>query len=264
MSRRFTAALLVVPVAVALAGCTSSSGGAGGNSSAVSSGSSSSAPSTVSPSALADRLQSSLGKLTSAAFTLSFTIGAQTINGSGAEKFAKGKLTALQVTEISQGNATAQLIVSGGKTYAKLPASLGKTTKPWVLVSADSKNPVIKALAPELNSALTSASLTSVNEFVRAAKSIQDKGSQRVDGVPSTHYSVLVDVTKLSPPLQRSLGDSLSTLPLEIYLDSSDRPILYSETATLAGQKQSVRVTLSDFNKPVKITAPPASQVGTS
>jgi hypothetical protein len=263
MSLRPGIALLTVSAVLTLAACTSSSSGKGNGTS--SGAAPSSTVRTVSAAQLASKLESSLGRISSAKFTLNFTIGTTAVSGSGAEQLNRGKLVALKVSEVSAGGTNgAELIIVGGKTYAKLPASVAKTTKPYVLVTPNSKNPLVRALAPQLTSALTSASLGSVNEFVRAAKSIQDKGAQRVDGVPTTHYTVLVDITKLPAQLQRDLGGTLTTLPLEIYLDSQDRPVLYTESATLQGQKESVRVTLSDFNKPVTISPPPAGQVGTS
>jgi hypothetical protein len=49
-----------------------------------------------------------------------------------------------------------------------------------------------------------------------------------------------------------------------MYVDSSGRPVQVTENFSVQGQTVSTKIGISNYNKPVSISAPPASQVGTS
>lgn len=269
--RRARGFALAISAALALGACTSSSGGNHG-SSAPASGSTppSSAQATghaIRASELAARITAAVDKLTSAKFTVSFSGVGESLSGYGAEKLSHGKLVALQVTQSSAQSASgAQLTVVGDKTYARLPAGLTKSRKPYVLVRSDSKNTLVKQLATRVSPALYTVTLGNVGPLVLAAKSVTDNGSQTVSGAPTTSYSVVVDVAKLpnSLSLKKQLTDNqVQTVPLQLNLDSAGRPVVISENFSMAGSQISLRATLSDFDSPLTISAPPASQVST-
>ena len=249
-------ALLALPAAV-LAACSSSGGGGGGG-----------LPSGMPTDALGlgTTLQNAISKMTSAHIALDISLAGQKLTGSGDETLASGRLTGLDLTEnLPNGGGAIRLILAGGKTYAKLPAALNSSDKPYLLVSKSSSNPIIRQLSASLDSALSSASLGSVSTFTRAAKSVDAKGVETVNGVQTVHYSIVVDVTKLpdSLPGKSELTQSgITTLPLELYVDTSGRPVQITEQFSAQGQQVSTKATVSDYNKPVTITAPPADQVG--
>src|SRR5206468_90812 len=106
---------------------TSSSAGA-------SSSSASSGPAVASsPEALAGMLQQGLAATRSAHIGLRITSGGAAITGSGRETLAGGKLTALDLTETIPNVGDLRLIQAAGKTYAKLPAKLNSSGKPFIL-----------------------------------------------------------------------------------------------------------------------------------
>jgi hypothetical protein len=251
-SRRL--ALLALP-AVVLAACSSSGGGGGGIPSGM----------PTDASGLGTMLQSAVGKISSAHITLDITLAGQQLSGSGDEKLSGGQLTALDLTEsLPAGGGTIRLIMVGGKTYAKLPAALNSSGKPYLLVSKSSSNQVVRQLAGSLDSALSAASLGSVGTFTRAAKSVDPKGTATINGVQTVHYSIVVGVAKLpeSLPGKSELAQSgIGTLPIELYVDTAGRPVELTETFTVQGQKIATKATISDYNKPVTITAPPSDQV---
>lgn len=253
-SRRI--ALLALPAAV-LAACSSSGGGGGGN-----------IPSGMPTGAagLGTMLQNAVSRITSAHIALNISLAGQQLTGSGDEKLQNGQLTALDLSEsLPAGGGAIRLIVVGGKTYAKLPPSMNSTGKPYLLVSKSSSNPVVRQLASSLDSALSAASLGSVSTFTRAAKSVQPKGTTTINGVKTVHYSIVVDVAKLpaSLPGKSELTQSgIGTLPIELWVDTTGRPVQLTEAFTVQGQKVATKATVSDYNKPVTITAPPPSQVG--
>ena len=248
--------LLAVPAVALLAACSSSGGGRA----AIPSG----MPTDVN--GVSNLVQSAISKITSAHLTLDITLVGQKLTGSGDETSANGRLTALDLTEnLPNGGGAIRVITVGGKTYVKLPSSLNSSGKPYLLVSPSSSNQVVRQLAGSLDSALSAASLDSVVIFTRAAKSIEAKGTETVNGTQTVHYSVVVDVSKLpgSLPGKSDLTQNgIDTLPLELYVDTTGRPVQITEEFTTQGQKVSTKSIVSDYNKPVTITAPPPNEVG--
>lgn len=251
-ARRFC--VLLVSAALALAACSSSGGKSG-------------PPSTAADAAqLGQLIKSAVDSVSSAHFVLNIGLAGQSLSGQGDEKLSGGKLDALDVTvNLPSGAGGVRLIVARGKTYAKLPASMNTSGKPYLLVTANSSNAVVRQFAPSLDAALEAASIDSVSTFVAAAKSVKRDGSATVNGISTTHYSIVVDIKKLPtslPGRDTLLSSGRSTLPVELYLDDRNRPVRFAENFKVAGQSVSTKLDVSDYNQPVTIKAPPASQVG--
>ena len=246
-------ALLVLPAAIATA-CSSSGGG----------GLPAGMPTDAA--GLGTLLQSAVSKISSAHVALDIDLAGQSLTGNGDETLQNGQLTALDISEKLPGGAgTIRVIMVDGKTYAKLPASMNSSDTPYLLVTESSSNQIIRQLASSLDSALSAASLASVGLFTRAAKSLEVKGTEQVNGVQTVHYSIVVDVAKLPasmPGKSQLTKGGIDTLPLELYVDTSGRPVELTETLNVQGQKVSTKASISAYNKPVTITAPPSGQVG--
>jgi hypothetical protein len=252
-SRR--AALLALP-AVIVTACTSSGGGGGNN---IPSGM------PTDPTALGSLLQSGLATMTSAHFDLGIKIAGQQLTGGGDEKVANGKLVALDLTETLPGLGPVRVILVNGTSYAKLPSALNSTGKPYLVVSPSSSNQYVRQLASSLDSALSAVALGGITDITSAAKSFDAKGTETIDGVQTTHYSIVVDVAKLPNDFQGKSAiqaAGLKTVPLELYVDRAGRPVRLIETLSAQGQTAVTTTTVTDYNKPVTITAPPSSQVG--
>jgi hypothetical protein len=285
MNSRRICTLLALPAALTLAACTSSTSGKGtprnptapGSTSAGIGGSESAsgAASTGAPvgkptdaAGLGGLMQTGIAGVTSAHIALDLTAAGQKVTGQGDEKLSAGKLVAMDITEnLPSGGGALRLIIVNGKTYAKLPKSLNSgTTKPYVLVTPTSKNATVRSIASSINSALSSASIGSVGAFIKAAKSVKPVGTETIAGVQTTHYSVVVDVAKLPadlPGKDALVATGLKTLPIELNVDDKGRPIRVTENFKVSGQQVATVVTVSKYNVPVTITAPPASQVST-
>jgi hypothetical protein len=237
---------------VLVAACTSSksSGGASGM------------PTTAA--GLSSMMRTAVANVRSAHIDLDVTIAGEALTGSGSEKLSNGRLVALDVTEqLPQGGL--RLIVVNGKTYVKLPSSLNAHGKPYLLVSKNSKNPVVRALAGSLDSALSSASLGTAGTFAEAAKTFKLDGTTTLHGVSVTHYTIGVDVAKLPsdlPGRQELIAGGVQTIPLELYVDHQGRPIQVTEDFSAQGQQVRTTVVVTGYDQPVTITAPPADQVG--
>jgi hypothetical protein len=200
--------------------------------------------------------------------SLDVNAAGQALTGTGDEQLDAGKLVAMDLKESLPGGAgDIEIIIVDGKTYAKLPTAMNPGGKPYLLVTPNSTNAVVKQLATSLDSALSSASLGSVSAFITAADSVKNKGTATVDGVSATHYAIVVNISKLpaSLPGKDALASSgLTTLPLDLYVDDKGRPVQVTENFKVQDQQVATTVKVSAYDQPVTITAPPADQVGTS
>ncbi len=169
-----------------------------------------------------------MANIHSAHLTLDIGVDTAKITGAGDEQVVGGKVKALQITENLPGSQQIRIVYVDGKTYAKLPASLAKSSKPYILVSPTSSNATIRTLAQSINSSLQSASVQSATVFAKAASSVKRIGSATVGGVQTTHYAVTVDPQKLPadlPGKSTLTAAGITAIPVELYVDSSGRPV---------------------------------------
>lgn len=215
---------------------------------------------------LAALLTKNLDQTTSLHLDMSINAAGQKITGSGDETFADGKVTAVDLTEKVPTAGSIQIVVIGTQVYAKLPAALSAAnpSQPWVMADANSSDPIARALGTSAGSVLSQSSLSSYSDLAAAAVTVTSKGSDSVNGTPATHYSIMVDLTKLpvdSQAAQSLSAAGLSTLPADLWLDSQGRLLRFTEKVTVSGQTVSTEVTISKYNQPVTISAPPADQI---
>jgi hypothetical protein len=283
MNSRTIAAVLAVPAALALAACSSTVDGQpqaiGTTGGFPSKGVASTPPSSGSttptaPSSSTDnngvhlgaQLVQGLATARTAHIQLAVGVAGQALIANGKEKLNNGKLVALALAETIPQAGELDLIIVNGRTYVKLPSALQTSSKPWVLVRPGSSNPTVQALATSLASSKESASLDSVTQFVTAAKSIKNLGSAKANGLPTTHYSIVVSVAKLPdsyPGKSTLIAGGLSTIPLQLFIDSNGRPVRVKETLSAQGQTIQTKINVTKYNQPVTIKAPPARQVST-
>lgn len=211
-------------------------------------------------------LRAGIANVRSLHIALATTAGSATITGSGDEQLSHGSLTALDLTEAIKGAGSFRIIHVGTKTYVKLPAGIAghSVAKPYTLVTTTSHDPVIKSLATSLRSTLDSSSVTSYSLLAQAASTVHALGKTTVGGASATHYSIVVDVTRLPatfPNRAALAGSGLKTIPVELYIDDRGRPVKVTEQFSVAGQHVAVVVVTSRYDAPARIVAPPASQV---
>jgi hypothetical protein len=268
MTRRALGSLLLVCAAGALAGCASTT--AGTPTSSVPAGSSTSSASSSAPAAarlateLFARVSAGLTKVTSAHVAITSTLGGETITAAGAETLANGSLTAADITENVPGQGGYRLIIVNGKTYAQLPPGMNHSGKPWVLVSTNSADPLIRTIAATLGQLISSASVTAIPQFAPAATGVTDQGHEDVAGVPATHYGFTVQVAKLPNtfPAKAVLQQAgLVAIPVELWIDAEGRPVKITQRLAVSGQTSDTTVSITAYNTPVRISAPPANQV---
>lgn len=279
MTKRITATLLSACAATALiasgcsssstsgSGSTNSSGGQsspGGGTSATQPASGGATPTTAP--ALASKMLSAMRSVTSAHIQMSINASGQTVTASGDERLAGGQVAAMDLNMAGAGLGQFQMIIVNKKTYMKLPQALTHSTKPWLLVSANSSNPMVANIGKSMSSTLDQTSVDYYRLFVQSAKSVADEGSDTVGGAPATHYRLVVDpkklgTTQLGRDALKALGGA--SVPVDLWVDGTGRPVKVVENITAMGQHVRAVVTLSKYNQPVQVTAPPASQVST-
>ena len=276
MNQRRLLATLTLPAAFALAACSSTTNGTpttGGTTHVDDSGvigaggACGDSTSQSDAKGLSDVMQCASATVKSAHIDLHFDAAGQEITGSGDEELSEGVLTGLNLTESLPENAgNLTLVIADGKTYAMLPSSINPSDKPWVVIRSDSSDPTIQQLSASLAQTSSSASIGSTTAFVTAARSVTNKGSENIDGVDTTHYSVDVDPTKLpadNAGMDAAAQAGITSIPVELYIDSQGRPVKVTEDFSVQGQSVSVEVTVSKYDQPVNISAPPADQVAT-
>jgi hypothetical protein len=219
------------------------------------------------PAGLAALMQRGVASVTSAHVSFAVDAAGQGVKGTGDETLTAGKVTAIDLSESINQTGTLRLRVVGGKTYVGLPTALNHSGKPWALVTANSSDPVIRSMNASIGDAQNAASLATPSAFVAAATSIKLDGPDQVDGAAATHYSIVVDVTKLSgafPGLQTLIASGVPTLPVELWIDAQGRPVKATEHFTVQGQSVSSLIGLGKYDAPVHIAAPSPDQVSTS
>jgi hypothetical protein len=268
------AAAALAGCVTALAGCTSSTS----SPPAVQARTTTTAPrpaSTVSETASAGSpaarrfaavLRAGVASVRSAHFTLATTAAGHTLTGNGDETLAGAVPDRIRLTERLSSTTAVELIIIGDTAYAKLPPRIYRTSKPWVLISADSPVTAIKQLAASITSARSSASLDMINQFAASATSVRRDGTTTVRSVRATRYAIVVSTAALpaSFPARATLQNvGVRTIPVEVDIDGYGRPVRVAESIHAGSQTVSTTIVLSRLNRAVSITAPPADQVGT-
>jgi hypothetical protein len=256
-------------VSLGLAACSGSNGGAKSASTFSSPAnalrtSSAATARAIDPAVVAAKLEKAVPGITSAQAALAATFLGQPVALAGPAKFDGGRVVGLDLKGSIGGLGTLRVLLDGADAYAQVPASLNSTGKPWLRVSAASSSTIVAALGSVLGKLETAASLTTLVDLVRAASTVTDLGPATVDGAGSEHYSFVVDAAKLPGgfPNRTDFAGPLKDSPTGLWLDASGRPVKVTRTLLVSGSKTDVSIGLNAFGTAVRITPPPASEVG--
>jgi hypothetical protein len=247
----------MAPALLATAGCGSSKKGGAAQTTG-------SPAATSQVASLLAAMQQGINSVSSAHVTVQSVSGSQTLTGQGDQTLRGGKLTAMDFTE-QMGATRLRMLLIGSSVYAQLPRALNRTGKPWVQATANSKSPALAQLAQSVNGARESATLDAFGTFSQAATSMKVVARETVDGVVTTRYTLVIDVSKLPPASDstKALNQAgIKTLPVELWLDVHGRPVRGSQTFTYRNQTFSTVLSVSRYNARVNIQAPPPNQVG--
>lgn len=219
------------------------------------------------PAALTRQVTAATTALKTAHLTMQEGLAGRSLDVVADEQLSAGTPTALDLAETIPTFGKVRIVLVDRKTYALVPPAHRTSSKPWVLVRPGSSNPFANAMAQTQSSLGQLSGFNSFSTFVKAARSLRFLGIQPIDGATTGHYALTIDVAKLPDdyrlkPLLQQIG--LATVPLEFWMDTDGNVRRATEDLHVAGEHVTTLVTLSDFNAPLHITAPPADQVDTS
>ncbi len=215
---------------------------------------------------LSVRLQRAMNTIRSVHTQLHLSSGGIEVRATGSERLDNGKAAAFDLTEHISGTGVLRIVEIGNALYVKLPAGLDPTNKPWVRIDPNTTDPNLAALARALSAVQDSAALHQYTVLAQAAAGISDLGKDTVDGVATEHYSfdVLVDRLPSDIPGASALrAAGVHRIPVQMWLDGKGRMVRTLESTDVGGLQSSTTITLSRFDEPVTITAPPPGQVAT-
>jgi len=200
--------------------------------------------------------------------TLSTSLGAQNFafRGSGAldEHDGRGQMS-LQI----KGKKITEL-VDEPYIYLRKPSG----GKPWVRADLNAYTEALGASSPFGASA---TGPTEMLKFLKAAGQVTMLGREGIDGVPTTHYHAVIDLTRYgsaATPSQRARATrnaallermtGSSSLPIDVWIDSRDRVRRFDTTMQLCTQEgkltESTTMDFYDFGRQTLELPPPASQ----
>ncbi|MEU3187226.1 DUF1396 domain-containing protein [Streptomyces sp. NPDC006923] len=268
--RDIAGAVLVGALLCASAACTADSGKPAADSKAAAE-----KPVAVTPATAVRRAVDSGQKLTSLSYTMSGKVpGSGPVKGNSSVSLKPlgiqtkmtaeldGKTEELEIRVVGDGmyigGGAAAAAELDGKSWLKFPMDvLGKGSPFDQLPSQVGQNPADE-----------SASLTE-------AKDLKKVGEETVDGVSTTHYTGTVTLAAMRASAKgedaaaekrrertiKSYADmGLDKLTMDIWVDKDDRTKQFRTQGASKKGPLDLTVKFFDFNKPVTITAPPASE----
>lgn len=219
------------------------------------------------------KLDAGMRDVTSLKGELTMQVAGQSINATMAETVENAKVKDAKMTMDFSG-MNMELLLVDGKTYLggdpSLLSGMGvkQSGKKYALVSEDSANPQLAAMATQLKRSLQQSGPDGYKAFAASTTSVKAGAGQTVNGVPTTRYDLVIDVAKLAEQMPNSElsgagAIGLDTIPVSLWLDEQNRPVKMVEKVEAGGMSASVEFTVGGYNEPVRITAPDPSEVAT-
>ena len=262
--RRTAAAAVAVPLLVAgLTACgdkssTATDDPAGGSSSSSAPNSpdaqpSASAGETIAPADFVDTLKQSMANATTAHLEMNMAVAGQTIKATGQVDYT-GDTPAMQMTMTdptgSGGDIDMRLV---GKTmYFKM----GQLGDKFMKMSLDDPNSPLGQM-----SSLTDNMdpRKAMDAFAPALKKVTYIGDETVDGQQLKHYKLSMDPSEISTLKDMGATSGMpKRLNYDIWLDDQSR---MTKMTMDMGSQMKIDMRYFDWDKPVDISAPPASEV---
>jgi hypothetical protein len=166
-----------------------------------------------------------------------------------------------------------QMLVVNRALYMKMPVLTQVTGgKPWMKFSARdlaAGGGDIKQLTQQGDQ----FNLQLLTKILTASKDAKSVGAENVGGVQTTHYTGTFSekeaLTALTPEEREQAKSILETdgenLAFDLWVDDQQLPRkLTMKTLPGAQDQMTMTMTFRDYSKPVRITPPPADQIGTA
>jgi len=194
--------------------------------------------------------------------TYSFTLA-----GSGVNLEAKGELLVDTVRRISVGSIEApglgsvNILSSGADGYVQLPGGKADAAgHHWVSIVSPNGG---------AESAVGAQDPLAFLKLLGEPKDVRKVGTEKVNGTPTTHYSVALDPRRLTDAVAKAqsaaippgLLDSVKDSSLDVWVDRQNLPRRLRLALTIQQIKAGFTFEYRDFGGAVDVTVPPASDV---
>jgi hypothetical protein len=201
--------------------------------------------------------------------TASANVGGQSADVNASGSVNTGPPASVSMTASVGGTSVEERII-GGDLYIQSGALTGgkwlQTSLP-VGISGDTST--------SGSTQLTSADPAQTLDYLRAAGTVTDVGSDTIDGVAATHYHADIDLSRyvaMLPAAQQAAAQQgiasfeqetgTTTLPIDVWIDASNLVRQMQFDLSLPNQGSvSLSMTLSDYGSQPAVTAPPAGDV---
>lgn len=203
--------------------------------------------------------------------TMTETIGRlDTITGTVQEQLQPSLLMGMRVNVTASGATQAMGgVITSTAIYLQLAQLSKEVGKPWIEIPFAEVHGS-SALARTFQD-LANFNPAQQTLVYSAARHVRKAGTQVIDGVSTTHYVFSVSpsaaAAALSPSRRQALGPELKQIHGNIlvnaWIDAAHHIRKAIEVAQTSDGTLTTTVELGDYNQPVQVTAPPASQVAT-
>ncbi|WP_158587957.1 DUF6612 family protein [Actinomadura logoneensis] len=171
------------------------------------------------------------------------------------------------------GQSGMEMVMTGRTLYMKSPAFAQLTHgKQWVKMTAAELGAASGQNFDQLLDQQKQADPSDQVKKLTASKDIHEVGKETVNGVETTHYAGTMSVQEMAAKLpaqqqERQLKSfqklGVQTLAFDLWVDGKQLPAKIAvKTPEGSSTKMDTTVTYSDWNAPVTVSAPPASEVG--
>ncbi|SRR6185437_6205228 len=254
-------------VAVAAAGCGStSSGGSNGQSGQSGQSGHGTQPMTARQ-AITDAAQTS-AKLNTASASVTILAGPETLK-ENLQLQLHPKLKMSATLSGLPGTGDISEVIVGTTIYIKI-AALAQSGKPWIKLSTSGGGS--SSVIHQLLQQASSGNLATQAKLAEVMSGTHEAGHAVVNGVPTTRYDGTILPSAVLPHLSAGLSKLLKpmlsqiqgSLHVSYWIDAQHQIRKVTEVETVAGQHVTTTIVYTAINQPVQITVPPASQVRSS
>jgi len=158
-----------------------------------------------------------------------------------------------------------QVIIVSGDVYTKGLAK-GDPGRPWTRNATG---------AAEIGAALKKADPRQTLQMLSSIGTLKPIGTETINGVGATHYSVAIDLAKvakqqpdLAGVINELIKQGVKVQDVQLWVDPQKRPLRMATSVQLPNPADSTKkitsvqtVDYTDWGAPVTISAPPADQV---
>ncbi|NEA36087.1 hypothetical protein [Streptomyces sp. SID13031] len=196
-------------------------------------------------------LKAGTGKAKSFKATAVMTVGSQKITMTTSQITSP---LAMKLDMVDPAAGTMQMILVKSNLYLSIPKQTG-AGKYIKLDLKNSKDPQIKSFGSLLDSADPMKSYQGWEKGLRSVKFVK---SETIGGQKLDRYDVTVDTAASLKAAGQPVPKGVpKTLVYSVWMGSDK--LIYRLTFSMAGVE--MLMTMSDYNKPISITAPPANKI---